>query len=142
MVLSCFVAMLSLRKGLVWFRAPSRARSALSRLPLPTRQHVIYEPGALVLAHGGVPDDPRVDERLVRGLQHALQVRGVALREGKLCGQPFEVDAPRQLALLTRHLEQAVEPPGDGGGELLVVRRRERDGVRGGDVGPQEGREG
>ena len=55
-----------------------------------------------------------LDEDVMCGLKHTLQVRGIALRERKLAGELVEGDAPGEPAIGASDLEQAVQPPCHG----------------------------
>ena len=67
-------------------------------------------------------------------LQHALQMRWIALGERELLCELVERDPPGDRSHLTRNFDQAIKSSGDWIGERLIERRTKRDGVAGGDV--------
>ena len=87
----------------------------------PRREDVVDEPFASLLSEDDVASEASCDQHLMRGLENALKMRRVSLSEWELLGELIECDSPRHCSVLTRNLEQTIQPSRDGGREREVT---------------------
>ena len=62
-----------------------------------------------MLLKGNIASQAFRKQHLMRGLQHALQVRWITLSERQLFGELIESDPPRHGPVFSRDLQQSVQ---------------------------------
>jgi hypothetical protein len=69
----------------------------------------------LLLTNDCFADHSGILEHVVSGLEDALQVGGIALRQWELIAKPIESDTPGDRIPDASRFDQAIEAAGDGG---------------------------
>jgi len=108
---------------------------------LPTGDDVIDEPFPVLLTNDRFTDHSGILQHVVRGLEHALEMGGVALRQGQLIAKAIERDPPSNSVADAGRLDQAVEASGDGRRQGEIADYIEPDDVSGKDVLTDDRRE-
>ncbi len=88
-------------------------------------------PDPFVLLDPDVPDQSGAQEHFVCRLQNSLQVRGIALGERELFGQPFERNPPGQTPVGPCHLEDPVQAWGNESDTIVISPNRVMVAVEG-----------
>ena len=81
---------------------------------VPSCQYVVDEPLSLLLTNERFSNHSSLLEHVVRGLQHALQMRRIALRQRQLLAQAVQPYSPCKHVLSPGDLYEAVESTANG----------------------------
>ena len=120
-----------------------RGQSAEGRVPGPhsavgersRRKDVVDNPLSSRLPEFRAPHEPGGDKHLMRGLQNALEMRGIPLDQRDPLRELCQVHSPGHDALRSGYLDEAVQPSGHRRRQREIVRRREHRDVTGREIG-------